>query len=53
VLASLPWSPASCPCVCVRPISAEKRRLMLLWLVHAHGAQWMLVELEEAYSANP
>ena len=33
------------PCVCVRPVSTEKRRLLLLWLVRGHGAQWWLLVL--------
>ena len=40
------------PPVRVHPVSIEKRRLLLLWRVHAHGAQCWLLELEEARSAG-
>lgn len=39
------------PCVCVRPVSTEKRRLLLLWLVRGHGAQWWLLVLVAAPGA--
>ena len=28
------------------PVSTEKRRLLLLWLVHAHGAQWWFLDVD-------
>ncbi|KAJ6859876.1 hypothetical protein NC651_036250 [Populus alba x Populus x berolinensis] len=39
------------PRVCVRPVSTEKRRLLLLWLVRGHGAQWWLLVLVSAPGA--
>jgi len=41
------------PPVRASQVSTEKRRLLLLWQVHAHSAQFWLLELEEARNASP
>jgi hypothetical protein len=41
------------PPVRVSQVFTEKRRLLLLWQVHAHSAQFWLLELEEACNASP
>ena len=34
--------------LCIRPLSTKKRRLLLLWLVHAQGARCWLLDVDGA-----